>query len=345
MPLKQLPYKGYIEVEVSFPLLGNNTSVIPVLVVTNTEYNNTVSSIIGRNVIRLCTQSNPTTDIPAEWQTAFGSMCDITLPVKTTNSDCLKTGHREIKKKTLHGSVRKEGDMDAAVTEHIDSSLSGNLTIWSRFVSLKSPVTTVRVPVRVCKISTRVIEIPPESLLCSSSSITAVDSWTPDSSQKKAESTTTSSLEDMAVKIDTSNLTPGQISRTREVLCNWSSIFFTSPTDLDRADIVKHEIKLSDDTPFKDPYRRIPPALYEDVRQHLKDMLDADAIRPSKSPYSSNAVLVRKKDGALRFCIDFRKLNSRIIKDTHTLPRIVDTRDTLIGAKHFSIYRFIGKWK
>ena len=163
-----------------------------------------------------------------------------------------------------------------------------------------------------------------------------VDSWTPDFSQKKAESTTTSFLEDMDVKIDTSNLTPDQISRTREVLGNWSGVFSTSLTDLGRADIVKHEIKLTDDTPFKDPYRRIPPALYEEVRQHLRDMLDAGAIRPSKSPYSSNVVLVRKKDVALRFCIDFRKLNSRTIKDAYTLPRIDDTKDTLIGAKYFS---------
>ena len=127
--------------------------------------------------------------------------------------------------------VRREGDTDTAVTGHTDS-LSGDLTI---VVSLKSPGTTVRVPVRVCKLSTRVIEIPPKPLLCSFSSVKVVDSWTPDSSQKKAESTTTSSLEDMSVKIDTSNLTPDQISRAREFLGDWSGIFSTSRTDLGRA--------------------------------------------------------------------------------------------------------------
>ena len=97
--------------------------------------------------------------------------------------------------------------------------ISGDLTICSRVVSLK-PGTTVRIPVRGCNLSTRVIEIPPKSLLCSLSSDKVVDSWTPDSSQKKAKSTTTSSLEDMGVKIDTSSLTPGQISRVREVIGN-----------------------------------------------------------------------------------------------------------------------------
>ena len=87
------------------------------------------------------------------------------------------------------------------------------------------------------------------------------------------------------------------------------SYFSTGSTDLGRADIVKHEIKLTDNTPFKEPYRRIPPGLYEEVRQHLKGMLDADAIRQSKSPYSSNVVLVRKKDGSLRFLFFVSKGN------------------------------------
>ena len=65
-------------------------------------------------------------------------------------------------------------------------------------------------------------------------------------------------------------------------------------------------------------------------------MIEAGAIQPSKSPFSSNLVLVRKKDGSLRFCIDFRKLNGRTVKDAYTLPRIDDTMDTLLGAKYFS---------
>ena len=57
-------------------------------------------------------------------------------------------------------------------------------------------------------------------------------------------------------------------------------------------------------------------------------------------------VLVRKKDGSLRFCIDFRKLNSRTVKDAYTLPRIFDTIDTLIGAKFFSKLDLrIGYWQ
>ena len=72
--------------------------------------------------------------------------------------------------------------------------------------------------------------------------------------------------------------------------------------------------------PFKDTYRRIPLGLYQEVSQHLKEMTEADAIRSSESPYSSNVVLERKKDGSLRFCIDFWKLNNQTVNDAYNLP-------------------------
>ena len=71
--------------------------------------------------------------------------------------------------------------MHTAVTEHIDSSLSSDLTTCSWVVSLKSPGTAVRVPERVCNLSARVVEIPPKSLLCSLNSVNVVDYCTPDS--------------------------------------------------------------------------------------------------------------------------------------------------------------------
>ena len=75
--------------------------------------------------------------------------------------------------------------------------------------------------------------------------------------------------------------------------------------------------------------------MYEEVRQHLGQKLHAGAIRPSNSPFSSNVVLVRKKDGSLRFCTDFRKLNSRTIRDAYVLPRIDSTMDTLMVQNIF----------
>ena len=83
------------------------------------------------------------------------------------------------------------------------------------------------------------------------------------------------------------------------------NIFSTGPTVLGFTNVVEHEINLLDNTPFKDPYSRIPPAMFEEVRQYIKEMLDAGAIRESQSPFSSNIVLVRKKDNSLRFVLIF----------------------------------------
>ena len=93
---------------------------------------------------------------------------------------------------------------------------------------------------------------------------------------------------------------------------------------------------MEDDNPFKEPYRNIPPALIQEVREHLQEMIEIGAIRESSSPYSSNVVIVRKKDGTIRFCIDYRKLNSRTVRDAYAIPRIDDTLHLLAGAKYFS---------
>ena len=102
----------------------------------------------------------------------------------------------------------------------------------------------------------------------------------------------------------------------------------------------KHKIVLKDpDTPpFKEHFCRIPPPQLDEVREHLKLMLDTGVIRPSNSPWCNAVVLVRKKDGSLRFCIDFRKLNSLTVKDSHPLPRICETLESLAGAAHFSTF-------
>ena len=331
---KELPFKGYVEAEISVPFLSDSVFNIPLLVVPETEYNSKVPVIIGTNLIRLCKTDSSDSEVPVEWQTAFDCLTGDSIPVKTTNNYAIRIGPNEVK--TIHGIARKSSDFETAVTEHVESSLSGNLNICPRVVSLKSSGNTVRVPVRVCNLSARAIDIPPRSLLCSLNSVSVLDAWTPEPSQKSGNMSSVKTLEELGVSIDTDNLSADQLLRVRQVLGNWSHIFSTGPTDLGKADIVKHEIKLKDNTPFKDPYRRIPPAMFEEVRQHLKEMLEADAIRPSQSPFSSNVVLVRKKDGSLRFCIDFRKLNSRTVRDAYTLPRIDDTIDTLIGAKYFS---------
>ena len=76
--------------------------------------------------------------------------------------------------------------------------------------------------------------------------------------------------------------------------------------------------------------------MVEEVRDHLKEMLESGAIRPSQSSWCNAMVLVRKKDGGLCFCIDFRCLNAHTKKDSYPLPRIQEALESLVGAGHFS---------
>ena len=83
---------------------------------------------------------------------------------------------------------------------------------------------------------------------------------------------------------------------------------------------VEHRIEVKDPRPFKERLRNIPSGLLDKVKEHLDHMLNMGAIRPSKSAWSNAVILVRKKDGGLRFCIDFWKLNTRTRKDAFPLP-------------------------
>ena len=128
-----------------------------------------------------------------------------------------------------------------------------------------------------------------------------------------------------------------QAEKAHSLLKEYHDIFSLEKCDMGHTNTTKHKIVLKDpDTPpFKERFCRIPPPQLDKVREHLKLMLDAGVIRPSNSPWCNAVVIVRKKDGSLHFCIDFRKLNSLTVKDSHPLPHICETLESLAGAAHY----------
>ena len=88
-------------------------------------------------------------------------------------------------------------------------------------------------------------------------------------------------------------------SATRVLLAEYYDIFSLEPGELGCTDLVKHEIRVIDDEPFKERFWRIPPPMVDEVQAHMKDMLEASAILPSQSPWCNAVVLVHKKDGGL----------------------------------------------
>ena len=89
------------------------------------------------------------------------------------------------------------------------------------------------------------------------------------------------------------------------LLAEYHDIFSLDPVELGCTHSTEHTIKVTDDTPFKEQFRWIPLPMVEEVRNHLREMLESGAIRPSQSAWCNAMLLVRKKDGSLHFCIDF----------------------------------------
>ena len=98
---------------------------------------------------------------------------------------------------------------------------------------------------------------------------------------------------------------PKLVDKACQLLAKYHDIFSLDPVELGCTHSTEHTIKVTDDTPFKEHFRQIPPPMVEEVRNHLKEMLESGAIRPSQSAWCNAVVLVRKKDGGLCFCIDF----------------------------------------
>ena len=118
------------------------------------------------------------------------------------------------------------------------------------------------------------------------------------------------------VDFDLNHIQPEEKSQMEHLLNSHSNIFSSSSGDLGLTSLSEHKIETQDAVPIKQLPQRLPNALRPVVEEQVNEMLDNEVIKPSNSPWSSPVVLVRKKDGSWRFCIDFRKLNEVTVKDT-----------------------------
>ena len=116
--------------------------------------------------------------------------------------------------------------------------------------------------------------------------------------------------------------------------------------ELGRTNLIKHSIDKGNEHPIRQPCRRVPPARREQAQGLIKDMLQKNIIQPSSSLWASPVVLVGKKDGSLRFCVDYRKLNAITRKDAYPLRRVDDSLEALSGSRWFSTLDLLsGYWQ
>jgi len=122
-----------------------------------------------------------------------------------------------------------------------------------------------------------------------------------------------------------------------QLLAEYSDVFSRGDGDMGLTEIISHEIPLAaGTTPIRQPTRRLCLKKEKEVSRLVQHLLNRDLIEPAHSAWSSPVVLVKKKDGSWRFCMDYRRLNSITIQDAYPLPRIDESLDALAGSKYSS---------
>ena len=124
--------------------------------------------------------------------------------------------------------------------------------------------------------------------------------------------------------------------KIHKIIAQHSRVFAKSAGDMGRTTWVRHDIDTGDHSPVRQRPRRLRHDQKSEIQKQIKNLQEAGLIRPSESEWASNVVLVKKKDGSWRMCIDYRDLNLKTLNpDSYMLPRIDDTLDALSRAKYF----------
>ena len=134
------------------------------------------------------------------------------------------------------------------------------------------------------------------------------------------------------LNIGVAPLTCKQQARLINMIYDHTEVFSLFDRDLGFCDILKHSIPTSTDKLVYLPHWQIPVQLQSEVRKCLDNWLKQGIICPSKSPYASQVVIVRKKTGQICLCVNFRKLNAISIHDLFPLPCVEEALQAIQAA-------------
>ena len=328
----KLPYLGFVVCDITLPLTGSDVFCIsiPVLVVPDTPYNASVPFLMGTNYL---------SKVP---------------PDTATLSSLSPAVHKAVI--SLHQSAVFLNKSDGVLGDVFASS---DVTVHPHSGYFSHGTAFVDIPVkqRLAMIYQLGTSFP---ILSGAVLVNAGNNSIPFEVQNNSDfpiskrkgdrvgrlcqvyahvSETSSSSSDgisFLGSFEFSHLAECETDELKSFLLGNRDVFAMDTKSLGKTDLVTHKIDLDDSTPFKHKARPIPPGAYSELKDHLADLLSSGVIQESKSPFASNLVLVRKKDGSLRLCVDYRKLNSRTIKDSYNLPRVDSLIDCLKGSSYFA---------
>ena len=340
-----VPYLGYIKLNLTFPeeFVGTETEV-PTLALVVPDVNEMPQILIGTNTLDVLYSSyiesnecHPQSSLPG-----YGVVLKILevrrrragtdalgwVKVPSNSPEVVPAGSTVVLDGLIYASGA-HGEKWVTVEAPSESSLPGGLLVASSLCALpvKRPY---RMPIVIRNDTTNDITIPPKTVLAEIHAVQQV--MGKERSADDIPQTTKIDLD-----FGDSPLPPEWKDRITKQLNSMPEVFALNDLDYGHTNKVKHHIRLSDDTPFKHRARPIHPHDVDAVRKHLQELLDSGIIRESESPFASPIVVVRKKNGTVRLCIDFRKLNSQTIKDAYALPNLEDVFSLLTGSKWFSV--------
>ena len=356
-----IPYAGWIELklELMSDIPEKRCVLVPFLVTKGAID----VPIIGFNVICELTRSKSGTieadnrDLLKEIETSFPTLKDgqsqafVNIIKECTEKDyvcTVKTNKKDImipKQSSVLVPCRGNGgfvpnSMLAMFEPELNQYLPDGLRTTETLVSLKSG-TTQRLQISIENSTDHDIHLRNRTVLGRVQliqSVTAIESR-----DEKTQDSTNSKTTDQRVshhekeKNFVPNVKLGELSEEQKtvvmnMLQEESESFAANSSDIGIASGLEMEINLDDKRPVQKNYVAVPRPLYGEVKAYIEDLLNKQFIRQSKSAWSSPVVCVRKKDGTLRLCVDYRGLNSKTIKDRHPLPRIQETLDNLGNA-------------
>jgi len=341
-----LPYLGFVKANLSVPDLSPKPQPCLLLVVPDTQYNQRTPLLLGTNYLAKVGQDCQEQHGCQYLQRIGGqSSWYLALRCLTLREKQLSKNHHQVAvirsaenvKKTIYPNetVTLRGFVDKAQPYQRTCALlqplrnvNVDLDLQPSLISYNGKGTD-SVDVTFSNLSTRTVTLNPRTLLCE---VQPVDITCLDDTPTNVQDSLLAELD-----INTTRLTPDQQKRGINVIMNFEDIFSRDEADVGLYSRVKHRIEINNLDPFKQRHRMIPPSMLDEVRSHIQQLLAAGIIRRSCSPWSSNIVLARRKDGRLRLCTDFRQLNERTIKDSYALPRVEEILDCLAGSQYFTV--------
>ena len=327
----RIPYIGYIFAAVG--LQGISPIEVPVLVVNDTLYNSQVPLLVGTNFLSHM-QCNPSTRIPHSVQLARQSVQLVQRHLDKSNGVygtlyasedvTVLAGHVLV----MCGNVRVAVPIAEGIAMVMSPSGSNEFDITPCLVNINTSAKSSFV--EVANLGTTDLHIKEGEMIAELHQVTVAEEHFTSSEEESAF------LKAFSLTYLEENASNDEVQSVKQMISRWQHIFSKDSSDLGKTCVLKHRIDLYDEIPIKERARRVPPNMVEELREHIRQLHSMGVIEESVSPWSSPIVIVKKKTGEIRMCVDYRKLNEKTIKDSYRIPTIEELIDTLGGAKWFA---------